>query len=79
VITSTIEDWVIKVKGTPPYIFVYNEGILKKKINIEEFEEFGMSKFPKKLHMTIACNIKNSNTYDRFMDKFYEFWDNRFA
>ena len=70
-----IDDWIVQVKGKDPHVFVYNKKIQKKMIPLDKFEERGMVLFPKTLYRLITGSLKHSNTYDRFMDKFYEFID----
>jgi hypothetical protein len=70
-----IDDWIVQVKGKDPQVFVYNKKIQKKMIPLDKFEQSGMILFPKPLYRLITGSLKHSNTYDRFMDKFYDFID----
>ena len=70
-----IDDWIVQVKGKDPQVFVYNNKIQKKIISLDKFEQSGMILFPKPLYRLITGSLKHSNTYDRFMDKFYDFID----
>jgi len=70
-----IDNWIVQVKGKDPQVFVYNNKIQKKIISLDKFEQSGMILFPKPLYRLITGSLKHSNTYDRFMDKFYDFID----
>jgi len=48
----------------------------KKKISIAKFEEDGMICLPKELLIMIRKELRHANTFDRFMDKYYEQQDN---
>lgn len=70
----TIDDWTIEVKGKKKeYVYVSYQLEEKKKIPIDLFSLNGMIKFPKGLYELITKSLRNSNTYDRFIDKFYDY------
>jgi hypothetical protein len=74
-----IEDWTIEVKGrSDENVHVYEDSQEKKKIALADFEENGMIRFPKKLYKLIVESYKNSNTYDRFVDKFYDYMEKHY-
>jgi hypothetical protein len=74
-----IEDWTIEVKGrSDENVHVYEDSQEKKKIALADFEENGMIRFPKKLYKLITGSYKNSNTYDRFVDKFYDYMEEQY-
>ena len=73
--TIKIGDWTVQVKGKDPQVFVYKNKVQKRTIPLDKFEQRGMILFPKPLYRLITGSLKHSNTYDRFIDKFYDFID----
>ena len=73
----SFEDWAVqlKVRPAPPKIVVSQKGTEKKTIPVDKFEEMGMIVFPKRLVTKIREELRHANTYDRLMDKFYDWWD----
>ena len=71
----SIEDWTVQLKPKINQVVVCKDSKEIKKIPIDKFEQHGMILFPKKLYKTIAGSLRNSNTYDRLMDRFYEYLD----
>lgn len=71
-----IDDWTIEVKGRgKEHVYVMKDSNEKRKISLEMFEEYGMMKFPKELYNLIRQDLRNANTYDRFVDKFYDYYE----
>jgi hypothetical protein len=69
-----VEDWIIEVKGrSEENIHIYQDSQEKGRITLADFEKNGMIRFPRKLYKLIVGSYKNSNTYDRFVDKFYDY------
>ena len=71
----SMEEWSIQLKTRPEGVYVYHKGKEKKKIPVDKFEKNGMILFPKAFYNKIVGSIRHSNTYDRFIDKLYEYLD----
>lgn len=71
----SIEDWTVQLKPKIKKMVVCKDSQEIKQIPIDKFEQHGMMLFPKKLYKTITGSLRNSNTYDRLMDRFYEYLD----
>ena len=71
----SIEDWTVQLKPKIKKMVVCKDSQEIKQIPIDKFEQHGMMLFPKKLYKTIIGSLRNSNTYDRLMDRFYEYLD----
>ena len=75
-----IEDWTIEVKGRgDEAIHIYEDSKEKRRIALTGFADNGMITFPKKLYKLITGSYKNSNTYDRFVDKFYDYMEEQYG
>ena len=71
----SIEDWTVLLKPKIKKMVVCKDSQEIKQIPFDKFEQDGMMLFPKKLYKTITGSLRNSNTYDRLMDRFYEYLD----
>ena len=71
----SIEDWTVQLKPKIKKMVVCKDSQEIKQIPIDKVEQDGMMLFPKKLYKTITGSLRNSNTYDRLMDRFYEYLD----
>ena len=71
----SIEDWTVQLKPKIKKMVVCKDSQEIKQIPFDKFEQDGMMLFPKKLYKTITGSLRNSNTYDRLMDRFYEYLD----
>lgn len=67
-----IDDWEIKYLKRDDVVCTLEKGVEKSRMSAEDFETWGMVKFPKRFYKIITSSLTNSNTYDRFLDKFYE-------
>jgi len=67
-----IEDWNIQYRKRGELVCTTRRGVQQSTMSADEFEYWGMKHFPEELYKLITSNIVNSNTYDRFLDKFYE-------
>lgn len=61
------ENWTLSLK---------KGGVFAKKGNkihkVKKFEERGLIALPKELLELIRNNLRHANTYDRFLDKYYD-------
>ena len=71
----SIENWTVQLKPKIKKVVICKDSEEIKKISIDKFEQHGMILFPKQLYKTIIGSLRNSNTYDRLMDRFYEYLD----
>ena len=69
-----MEDWTLSLKKSGVFV---NKGSVNKQISLEKFEEKGMLCFPKELLSMIRKNLRHANTFDRFMDKYFDIKDNK--
>ncbi len=73
-IKSKIEDYTIQVNVRDHKIAVKRND-KQWLYSIKLFRRDGMMLFPKPLYKLICSDIKNANIYDKFLDKFYRWWD----
>jgi len=76
----TFGEWAVRLRTrpSPPVIIASYKGKDKKKINVETFDTRGMITFPKALVTLIREDLRHANSYDRLLDKFYEWYDNEY-
>ena len=66
------ENWSIEYKQKTELFHIFKDGVEKKCISAQRFEDSGMILFPGGLLKLIRGNIRYANAYDRLLDKFYE-------
>lgn len=79
-IKSTFGEWTVRLRTrpSPASIVVSHKGKDRRPIKVERFEEMGYLSFPKELYELMNSDIKYGNIYDKFIDKFYDWWDNEY-
>ena len=68
-----IDKWSIAYKQRNKSFHIFKDNIEKKRISAQKFGECGMLLFPDGLLKLIRNDIRHANTYDRLLDKFYEY------
>ena len=68
-----IDKWSITYKKKTKSFHIFKDNIEKKRISARRFGECGMILFPVGLLKLIRNDIRHANTYDRLLDKFYEY------
>jgi hypothetical protein len=66
-----VDNWHIQYRKRGETVCTIKDGVEQKSMSADMFEYWGMVKFPKELYNLITSSLTNSNTYDRFLDKFY--------
>jgi len=68
-----IDKWSIAYKQKTKSFHIFKDNIEKKRISARRFGECGMILFPSGLLKLIRKDIRHANTYDRLLDKYYEY------
>jgi len=68
-----IDKWSITYKKKTKSFHIFKDNIEKKRISARRFGECGMILFPVGLLKLIRNDIRHANTYDRLLDKYYEY------
>jgi len=73
-------EWTVRLRTqpSPPVVIPSIKGKDRRKVSIDNFHDFGMMKFPTELHKMIQNDLKYANQYDKFLDKFYEWYDTEY-
>lgn len=74
---TTFGEWAVRLrtKPSPASIVVSKKKKDYKPISVDRFEEMGYTVFPKTFRELINSEVKFGTRYDKFVDKFYEWWD----
>ena len=74
---TSFGDWTVRLRTrpAPAVLVVSHKGEDKRTIGIDNFEEKGMILFPAGLLKMIRKEIRHANSYDRLVDKFYDWYD----
>lgn len=74
---TSFGEWTVRLRTrpSPPVLVVSHKGKDNKTIKIDAFEQKGMILFPKGLLNLIRTEIRHANSYDRLVDKFYDWYD----
>jgi hypothetical protein len=68
-----IDKWSITYKKKTKSFHIFKDNIEKKRISDRRFGECGMILFPVGLLKLIRNDVRHANTYDRLLDKYYEY------
>ena len=74
-IKSKIDDYTLAVKVRTMEISIHKDDKEVKKIPTKKFIVDGMMLFPKRLYDKIKQELKHANTYDRFLNKFWDWYE----
>jgi len=74
-IKSKIDDYTLTVKVRTMEICVHKDDKEVKKIPTKKFVIDGMMLLPKRLYDKINKDIKYANIYDKFLNKFWDWYE----